>query len=87
MTIEVTDNFSSFEDVLKEQLDVLKNEKEVLENVSNYTNRISFKEERLSELEEANNSVEILSILREYGLIDTYDNKEELEEVPLETLN
>lgn len=85
LTIEVTDNFSSFEGVLKEQLDVLKNEKEVLENVSNYTNRISFKEERLSELEEANNSVEILSILREYGLIDTYDNKEELEEVPLET--
>lgn len=85
LTIEVTDNFSSFEDVLKEQLDVLKNEKEVLENVSNYTNRISFKEERLSELEEANNSVEILSILREYGLIDTYDNKEELEEVQLET--
>lgn len=85
LTIEVTDNFSSFEDILKEQLDVLKNEKEVLENVSNYTNRISFKEERLSELEEANNSVEILSILREYGLIDTYDNKEELEEVPLET--
>lgn len=85
LTIEVTDNFSSFEDVLKEQLDVLKNEKEVLENVSNYTNRISFKEERLSELEEANNSVEILSILREYGLIDTYDNKEGLEEVPLET--
>lgn len=85
LTIEITDNFSSFEDVLKEQLDVLKNEKEVLENVSNYTNRISFKEERLSELEEANNSVEILSILREYGLIDTYDNKEELEEVPLGT--
>ncbi len=85
LTIEVTDDFSSFEDVLKGQLDVLKNEKEVLENVSNYTNRISFKEERLSELEEANNSVEILSILREYGLIDTYDNKEELEEVPLET--
>ena len=85
LTIEVTDNFSSFENVLKEQLDVLKNEKEVLETVSNYTNRISFKEERLSELEEANNSVEILSILREYGLIDTYDNKEELEEVPLET--
>lgn len=85
LTIEVTDNFSSFEDVLKEQLDVLKNEKEVLENVSNYTNRISFKEERLSELKEANNSVEILSILREYGLIDTYDNKEELEEVQLET--
>ena len=74
LTIEVTDNFSSFEDVLKEQLDVLKNEKEVLENVSNYTNRISFKEERLSELEEANNSVEILSILREYGLISNAFN-------------
>lgn len=82
LTIEITDNFSSFEEVLQREIEVLKNEKEVLENVSNYTNRINFKEERLSELEEANNAVEILSILREYGLIDTYDNeKEELEEV------
>lgn len=77
LTIEITDNFSSFEEVLQREIEVLKNEKEVLENVSNYTNRISFKEERLSELEEANNAVEILSILREYGLIDTYDNNKE----------
>lgn len=77
LTIEIPDNFSSFEEVLQREIEVLKNEKEVLENVSNYTNRISFKEERLSELEEANNAVEILSILREYGLIDTYDNNKE----------
>lgn len=84
LSIEIPDNISSFENLLKEELEVLKNEKEVIENVSNYTNRISFKEERLEELEKLNNDIEILTILREYGLIDTYDNKEELSNIPLE---
>lgn len=84
LSIEVPDHISSFENILKDQLEVLKNEKEVIENVSNYTNRISFKEERLEELEKLNNDIEILSILREYGLIDTYDNKEEIDNIPLE---
>lgn len=84
LSIEIPDNISSFENLLKEELEVLKNEKEVIENVSNYTNRISFKEERLEELESLNNDIEILTILREYGLIDTYDNKEELSNIPLE---
>ena len=84
LSIEIPDNILSFENLLKEELEVLKNEKEVIENVSNYTNRISFKEERLEELEKLNNDIEILTILREYGLIDTYDNKEELSNIPLE---
>lgn len=84
LSIEIPDNISSFENLLKEELEVLKNEKEVIDNVSNYTNRISFKEERLEELEKLNNDIEILTILREYGLIDTYDNKEELSNIPLE---
>mgnify|MGYP004637554933 CR=1 FL=1 len=84
LSIEIPDNILSLENLLKEELEVLKNEKEVIENVSNYTNRISFKEERLEELEKLNNDIEILTILREYGLIDTYDNKEELSNIPLE---
>ena len=74
-----------FENLLLEQKDTLNSEKEVLENIVNYTSRIKFKEERLEELEEINNSYEILTILREYGIIDTYDtDEEEAEEIPEE---
>ena len=73
-----------FENLLLEQKDTLNSEKEVLENIVNYTSRIKFKEERLEELEEINNSYEILTILREYGIIDTYDTEEENEEIPEE---
>ena len=73
-----------FENLLLEQKDTLNSEKEVLENIVNYTSRIKFKEERLEELEEINNSYEILTILREYGIIDTYDTEEEAEEIPEE---
>lgn len=81
LTIDIIDNVTSFENVVKEQQDILKNEKEVLENVSNYTNRINFKEERLEELNEANNDVEILTILREYNLIETYDNIDNIDDI------
>lgn len=73
-----------FENLLLEQKDTLNSEKEVLENIVNYTSRIKFKEERLEELEEINNSYEMLTILREYGIIDTYDTEEEAEEIPEE---
>lgn len=76
LNIDVSDELLPFEKLLSQQMNTLNGEKEVLENISNYTNRINFKEERLRELEEANNAVEILSILREYGLIDTYDSEE-----------
>lgn len=76
LNITTSDELSSFEKLLSEQMNTLNDEKEIMESISNYTNRINFKEERLNELEEENNSVEVLSILREYGLIDTYDNEE-----------
>jgi hypothetical protein len=47
-------------------------------------NKVELKKERLEELEEINNSYEILTILREYGIIDTYDTEEEAEEIPEE---
>lgn len=82
--IEDNNELLDFENLLLEQKDTLNSEKEVLENIVNYTSRIKFKEERLEELEEINNSYEILTILREYGIIDTYDTDEEAEEVPEE---
>lgn len=83
--IEDNNELLDFENLLLEQKDTLNSEKEVLENIVNYTSRIKFKEERLEELEEINNSYEILTILREYGIIDTYDTEEEeTEEIPEE---
>ena len=76
LNINDIDIMFNFEKLVFQQIKVLDNEKEILENISNYTSRIKFKEDRLSELEEVNNSVEILTILSEYGLIDTYDTEE-----------
>ena len=51
----------------------------------NYNSRIKFKEERLSELEDIINSYEILTILREYGIIESYDIEDDkVEDVPEE---
>ena len=73
LVIDVTNELSSFEEVVMLQIKSLDIEREILDNIINYNSRIEFKEERLAELKEVNNSVEILAIMREYGLIDTYD--------------
>lgn len=74
LTIGIDDELLSFEKVLLIQIKTLDEEKEILENIANYTSRIKFKEERLEELNEINSSSETLPILREYGLVDTYDS-------------
>ena len=76
LSIADIDELASFEKKVLEQISVTDKEKEVLDNISNYTSRIEFKEGRLEELEHDNNSVEILAILREFNLIDTYDSEE-----------
>lgn len=76
LSITDIDELTSFEKKVLEQISVIDKEKEVLDNISNYTSRIEFKESRLDELEHDNNSVEILAILREFNLIDTYDSDE-----------
>lgn len=73
LIIDVDNELLSFEKVVLLQSNTLDTEREIIENIANYTSRIKFKEERLEELNDVNNSVEILAILREYGLIDTYD--------------
>ena len=85
LVIETTDELLNFEKDLLMQCESLNNEREILDNIVNYISRIKFKEERLDELKELNEDSNILSILREYGLIETYDTDdvvldEELEE-------
>lgn len=81
LTIETDDELLSFEKTLLMQVKTLDSEREILENIVNYTSRIKFKEERLEELNEINSSPETLVILREYGLIDTYDTEDIVEEI------
>lgn len=78
LSIKVDNELISFEKVVFAQIDTLNNERDVLDNINNYNSRIKFKEERLEELNESNNSVEILSLLREYGIIETYDTEDAL---------
>lgn len=82
LNVDNEDELLSFEKTLLIQIKTLDNEREILENITNYTSRINFKEERLLELNELNNNSEVLGILREYGLIDTY----EASDIPEETI-
>ena len=78
LSFNTTNELIDFEKVVLMQIDTLNNEREVLDNINNYNSRIKFKEERLEELNESNNSVEILALLREYGIIETYDTEDAL---------
>lgn len=77
LSINELDEFFDFDKALEEQLDVLKEERDILENINTFNSRIKYKEDRLSELKENNKSAEILSILREYNLVDTYDDTDD----------
>lgn len=81
LNVDTEDELLSFEKTLLIQIKTLDNEREILENITNYNSRINFKEERLLELNEINNNSDILVILREYGLIDTYEALDIPEEI------
>lgn len=87
LNIDNEDELLSFEKTLLIQIKTLDNERDILENINNYTSRINFKEERLIELNELNNNSDVLVILREYGLIDTYEALDIPEEITLEEDN
>ena len=87
LNVDNEDELLSFEKTLLIQIKTLDNEREILENITNYISRINFKEERLLELNELNNNSDILVILREYGLIDTYEALDVPEEITLDEDN
>ena len=67
------DILSKLYDMIDEQQKVIKSEKENLDNIEKTTDKIKFKTTKLDNLKEENTSVEILAILKEYGVIETYD--------------
>lgn len=77
--VEEADELGIFESAVIDQREVLNREREVLDNIVNYVSRIKFKEERLEELKDIVNSYDILAILREYGIIESFEENEDTE--------
>jgi hypothetical protein len=61
---------------LDRQYDDIRRQSGDIDNIDKYTARINEKKEELNRLELENQKVEILSLLREFGIIDTYDQME-----------
>ena len=62
--------------LVNEQWQQISAEKSNIDNINILTERIKLKENRLDELEKEVKKPEILSILKEYGLIDTYEHED-----------
>ena len=66
------DILSPLYSVIDKQNKVIVKEKNVIDDIYEIEDSIKFKETRLEELKEDNRRVEILSLLQEFGIIDTY---------------
>ena len=78
--IKDQDLMSKVFDLLDDQKQEIDSEKENVDNINILTERIKLKENRLEELHNLIKKPEVLSILKEYALIDTYDNEYVFEE-------
>ena len=79
--LEVNDNdiLNSLYDLIDRQYNEIKEERINLDNIDNYIRDIDSRKIEVSDLEQDNQKVEILSLLKEYCIIDTYeeDDKED----------
>ena len=73
--IKDKDNLTNVYEVIKEQNPVIQEEKKTQESISVLTERIKIKEKKCDTLSKDLKKPEILSILSEYSLIDTYNNE------------
>ncbi len=62
----------------KQKKEILK-QKENIDRISEIEDIIKYRQNQLEEFREDNQKVEILSLLQEFGVIDVYENKEEVE--------
>lgn len=72
--IKDKDNLVNIYDVIKEHNSIILDEKKTQESISVLTERIKIKEKKCDNLSVNLKKPEILSILSEYSLIDTYNN-------------
>lgn len=74
LEIPGNDVFNSVYDLLERQYDDIKRQSVDIENIEKLTNKINNKKAELNRLENENQKVEILSLLREFCIIDTFDD-------------
>lgn len=76
LEIKEKDLMAKVFDLLEEQNEEIEGQTENIDNINVLTERIRLKENRLEELRKLVRMPEILSILKEYSLIDTYDHED-----------
>ena len=74
--IKEKDYLSTISDLIFEQKQEIELEKNNVDNINVLTERIKLKENRLEELRKEIKKPEVLAILKEYNLIDTYDHED-----------
>lgn len=83
LKINEQDTLNNLYDLLERQFEDIKHQKDNIELIDNLTENINQYKESLNELEIDNQKVEILALLREFCLIDTYNDdisKKDIEE-------
>lgn len=83
LKINEQDTLNNLYDLLERQFEDIKHQKDNIELIDNLTEDINQYKESLNELEIDNQKVEILALLREFCLIDTYNDdisKKDVEE-------
>ena len=68
------DSLVDIYDLLDKQYDNIKNQKYDIDNIDALSSEINSKRDIVRDLELDNQKVEILSLLKEFGIIDTYDD-------------
>lgn len=81
--IDDNDNLTPIYDLLEKQYNEIEIQKDNIKNIEVLNEKIEIKKEQLNELDQDNQKVEILSLLREFCIIETY-NDEEIETPLLE---
>ncbi len=77
LQVKESDCLEGIYNILAHQSKIVEGQKENIDNIANITAKINYCKERINELEEDNEKVEILSILKEYNIIDTYEEEKE----------
>lgn len=87
LEIKEPDCLESIYNILNHQTQIVEGQKDNIDNIAEITAKIKYSEERIEELNDENSKVEILSILKEYNIIDTYEEEtQEIEISPTEPI-
>ncbi len=83
--INEIDILSNLYELLEKQYEDIKRQATNIEEIEQLNELIDKRKEEINTIELENQKVEILAILREFGMIETYTNEEAVEKVPEET--